>query len=152
MVKSALIGQPPLTQDDYWIIKGNLLTSGFLKADPTKGLQIPPFRPPPSEYVFETRGQAIMAVPAVGLIVIFIVTVARLLVRKLKKDLEFGLDDWLIVLALVCSFALSICVGSCLNGFVDPRNAVVYSPNLLGQGSGSWETSVRCHVSGALYG
>lgn len=102
MVKSALVGQPPLTESDYLIVKGNLLAMGKVGVDPSKGLTIPPFRPPPDQYHFETRGPAIIAVSSIVIVLMLLVTVARLLVRRLKKDVRFGLDDWLMVPALVC--------------------------------------------------
>lgn len=64
-------------------------------------LHIPPRRPPPDEYHFQTRGPAVIAVCSVAMAVMIFVTVARLMVRKLRKDLKFGLDDWLIMPAMV---------------------------------------------------
>ena len=107
MVKSALVGQPPLTESDYLIVKGSLLASGMVDADPSKGLKIPPFRPSPGLYHFETRGPAIIAVSSIVIVIMLSVTVARLLVRRVKKDVRFGLDDWLMVPALVCPAGLS---------------------------------------------
>lgn len=103
MVRSALVGQPPLTDDDFWIVKGNLLLTGLTKLDPHKGLKIPPFRPPPDQYHFQTRQPAIIAVSSVLIVVMLVVTVARLMLRKLKKDMKFGLDDWFMIPALVSS-------------------------------------------------
>lgn len=102
MVQSTFIGQPPSTEDDRWIVKGALLAAGLVEADPNKGLKLPPARPPPDQYRFETRGPAIIAVSSVVIAIMFIVTTARLLVRKFRKELKFGLDDWLMVPALVC--------------------------------------------------
>ena len=102
MVASALIGEPPLTEDDFWVVRGNLLSAGLLEnLDPANGLQIPPQRPPPDQYEFQTRGPVIIAVCSLVFAIMFCVTVARLLVRQFKKDLKFGLDDWLILPALV---------------------------------------------------
>ncbi|KAL8679456.1 MAG: hypothetical protein Q9186_004286 [Xanthomendoza sp. 1 TL-2023] len=101
MVNSALIGQPPLTDDDYWFIKGSQLLAGKSNLDPRKGLRIPPLRPPPDQYHFETRGPAIIAVSAVLVSIMFIVTVARFMLRKFMKELRFGWDDWLMIPALV---------------------------------------------------
>ncbi|KAL9622530.1 MAG: hypothetical protein Q9204_008021 [Flavoplaca sp. TL-2023a] len=101
MVSSALIGQPPLTDSDYWIVKGNQLLSGKSNLDPSKGLKIPPLRPPPDQYRFETRGPAITAVSAVIFVIMISVTMARFMLRKFMKELKFGLDDWLMVPALV---------------------------------------------------
>ena len=107
MVRSALVGQPPLTESDYLIVKGSLLAVGKVDLDPSKGLKIPPFRPPPEQYHFETRGPAIIAVSSVVIVIMLSVTVARLLVRRFKKDVRFGLDDWLMVPALVYPAATS---------------------------------------------
>ncbi|KAL8880640.1 MAG: hypothetical protein Q9192_007976 [Flavoplaca navasiana] len=101
MVSSALIGQPPLTDSDYWIVKGNQLLSGKSNLDPSKGLKIPPLRPPPDQYRLETRGPAITAVSAVIFVIMISVTMARFMLRKFMKELKFGLDDWLMVPALI---------------------------------------------------
>ncbi|KAL9593720.1 MAG: hypothetical protein Q9219_007417 [cf. Caloplaca sp. 3 TL-2023] len=101
MVRSAFVGQPPLTDDDYWTVKGSLLAAGLMKLDPNKGLKLPPPRPPPDQYHFETRGPAIMAVSAVLIAIMIGVTVARLMLRGLKRDMKFGMDDWLIMPSLV---------------------------------------------------
>lgn len=39
MVQSALVGEPPLTTDDYWIVKGSFLAAGLTSADPNKGFE-----------------------------------------------------------------------------------------------------------------
>jgi len=101
MVVSALIGQPPLTPDDYFIVRGLLLNAGLVNVDPGKGLHLPPFRPPPNQYHFQTRGPAILAVCSVLIVVMLSATVGRLLVRHFKKGPSPGLDDWLIIPALV---------------------------------------------------
>ncbi|KAL9007933.1 MAG: hypothetical protein Q9173_006892 [Seirophora scorigena] len=112
MVQSAFIGQPQMTEDDRWIIKGALMAAGLVKADPSKGLKLPPARPPPDQYRFETRGPAIIAVSSVVIVIMFLVTVAGLLVRKFRHELQFGLDDWLMVPALILGMmwpVLQIC-------------------------------------------
>lgn len=101
MVRSALVGQPPATDEDLWIVKGNLLLTGLTKLDPHKGLMIPPFRPPPDKYHFQTRQPAIIAVSSVLIVVMLVITVARLLLRRLKKEMKFGPDDWLMIPALI---------------------------------------------------
>ncbi|KAI4282101.1 MAG: hypothetical protein L6R38_003185 [Xanthoria sp. 2 TBL-2021] len=107
MVNSALIGRPPLTDSDYWIVKGNQLLSGKTNLDPSKGLKIPPLRPSPDQYRFESRGPAIMAVSSVVIVIMFSVTMARFMLRKFIKELRFGLDDWLMVPALICGVKYS---------------------------------------------
>jgi len=101
MVVSALIGQPPLTPDDYLIVRGLLLNAGLVNVDPAKSLHLSPFRPPPDEYHFQTWGPAVLAVCSVLMVVMLSATVDRLLVRHFKKGLSPGLDDWLIIPALV---------------------------------------------------
>lgn len=101
MPGSALVGEPPATPNDLLIVRGALLSAGLVGVDPSKGLHLPPFRPPPSEYHFQTRAPAVIAVCSVCIVLMFTATVARLMVRRLKNDVKLGLDDWLIIPALV---------------------------------------------------
>lgn len=103
MVVSALIGQPPLTEDDYYIVKGILRLFG-LPLDPAKGILIPPARPP--NYHYETDTSRIIGVLVLCVVVVTTVTVARLLIRALKHGLIWGWDDWVMMLALVGMLAL----------------------------------------------
>lgn len=88
---------------DYWIVRGNLLSYGLINLDPSKGLQIPPFLPPPDQYHFQSRGPAIIGACSIIVVIMLSVIVARLLVRKFRKDLTFGKDDYLIIPAVVRS-------------------------------------------------
>jgi hypothetical protein len=99
---SALVGSPPATQDDYWIVRSLLLVAGIPNPDPSKGAKIPPARPPPERYHFETNGPRIIAGSAVSLVVMALFTGTRLLLRSQKAGLKFGLDDWFIIPGAVC--------------------------------------------------
>ncbi|KAI4113136.1 MAG: hypothetical protein LQ345_005818 [Seirophora villosa] len=138
MDQSAFIGQPPLTEDDRWIVKGALMAAGLVTADPSKGLKLRPARPPPDQYRFETRGPAIIAVSSVVIVIMFLVTVTRLLVRKLRKELKFGLDDWLMVPALILGMmwpVLQICAVKYAGGgkhLYDVTYHEIYMSNWIG--------------------
>lgn len=150
MVNSALIGRPPLTDSDYWIVKGNQLLSGKTNLDPSKGLKIPPLRPSPDQYRFESRGPAIMAVSSVVIVIMFSVTMARFMLRKFIKELRFGLDDWLMVPALVC-YLFPAFGGVLGTDILDTGITLACSSDLRRQVLGEWETHIRCHVPRALY-
>lgn len=109
MTISALIGQPPKTEDDYWIVRSLLLVAGLNNVDPKLGAKIPPARPPPDRYHFETRGPGIIAGMSVCIVIMVSVTVARLLLRWFKGSVRFGADDWLIIPGAVrCSVPSSV--------------------------------------------
>ena len=153
MVQSALVGQPPLTDNDLWIVKGDLLITGYTSADPTKGLMIPPFRPPLNLYHFESRQSAMVASSSVGIIAMIFFTGARLMVRKFMKDLKFGLDDWLIIPALVRLKVLLLTRWGIDLRLNEPglEPAVANPTDSRGQGSRRWETYIRRLIPRALH-
>jgi hypothetical protein len=91
---SALIGQPPNTTNDYYIVNYLLLAFGRTSS-PLKGIVIPPLKP--DNYVFTTRGPSILAGMSITIAIMVIITVARLVVRFCGRGLVFGLDDLFIV-------------------------------------------------------
>lgn len=99
---SALVGMPPNNQDDYWIVRANLFAAGLTKLDPAKGAKIPPPRPPPDQYVFESKATEVIACSAVCVAIMLIVTISRLMLRRFKTRLRWGADDWFIIPGLVC--------------------------------------------------
>lgn len=103
MVDSALIGTPPATGTDYWIVRGFQLTAGIPadKVDPSQGAIFPPFRPPPDQYVFETRGPGMVASASVAIGVMLFFTISRILLRMCKTGLKWGADDYLIIPGVV---------------------------------------------------
>ena len=100
MPKSAVIGQPPNTNNDYYIVKA-LLRKFHLERDPAKGVS---FGPPPPNLNHDSRGPQILAGSIVFLILSTLVTGSRLLIRGLYNQVKWGLDDWFIIPALVCYF------------------------------------------------
>lgn len=99
---SAFIGQPPATQDDYWVVRSLLLAAGLSDVDPNQGAKIPPPRPPPHLYRFETKGPAIIAGASISITLMVVVTLTRLLFRWFGPGVRFGADDWLIIPGVVC--------------------------------------------------
>jgi hypothetical protein len=106
MVESALLGTPPKTEADYFIARAMLLVvrrpKGAKTLDPAKGATLPPFRPPPSQYRYETNGPRFIAGMSVCIAVMVAVTGTRLMLRYFRSSLRWGADDWLIIVAVVC--------------------------------------------------
>ncbi|TEY40357.1 hypothetical protein BOTCAL_0436g00070 [Botryotinia calthae] len=91
---SALIGQPPNTTNDYYIVA--YLNGAFgLAGNPNKGIIIPPLAPP--DYVYESRATSILIGMSVSIFFMFTFTLVRLLIRLLNRGLRLGLDDLFIV-------------------------------------------------------
>lgn len=108
MPDSALFGQPPKTDTDYWIIRSILLSAGLNHVDPNKGLKLP-FLTSSSPQGNDSRGPGIIAGMSVAIVIMVVVTVARLLVRSFKRELRWGADDWLIIPAAVsCGLAVRL--------------------------------------------
>lgn len=91
---SALIGQPPNTTNDYYIVA--YLNGAFgIHGNPNKGITIPPLAPP--GYVYESRATSILIGMSVSIFFMFTFTLVRLLIRLLNRGLRLGLDDLFIV-------------------------------------------------------
>lgn len=103
MVESAHIGQPPATEEDYYIVRSYLRLAptygGRFDADPTSGFQ--PGMRPPHGYVYNDKQAGILAALAVMLVVIFTLSATRLGLRHFKQRLKWGPDDWAIIPATV---------------------------------------------------
>ena len=100
MTGSALYGKPPNSERDYEIVRGLLYSYGFpLSTDP--GLGVPTRQHAPPGYRFETRGPGVIAGLVVAILLSFLITGTRLLLRSCRKDLRWGLDDWVIIPAVV---------------------------------------------------
>ena len=108
MVESALIGDPPATIDDTWIVRGLLLAAGLLDVkDPADGIQLPPPRPPPDMYRHESREGIIIASACVSLVVMIAFSGTRLMLRAFKRGLQWGWDDWVMLPGAVCQILQS---------------------------------------------
>ncbi|KAG8531804.1 uncharacterized protein KY384_003440 [Bacidia gigantensis] len=102
---SALIGQPPLTDSDYWIVRSFLLNLGMLdKMDPKNGFPSPVKRPAPGEHHQSLQGKFIASI-VVCMAFMLIPTIVRLALRCRTANMRLGWDDIFVVLG--CFFGLS---------------------------------------------
>ncbi|KAL8863039.1 MAG: hypothetical protein Q9178_000412 [Gyalolechia marmorata] len=95
--QSALYGRPPVTDNDYWIVKALLFAMGLVDADPVNGLPFEQF-PPLSD---ESRSGSIIAGVTISIFLIVSVTATRLVARKTIRTSSLGWDDALITAATV---------------------------------------------------
>lgn len=110
MKGSTHFGEPPSNQNDYWIIKGleRLLHIPDGMLDPSLGF--PSQLQPPPNYKYETRGPGIVAGVSVAIVLVTLITGTRLGLRAFRKDLKWGLDDWLIIPAALGAIGWLGCV------------------------------------------
>lgn len=93
---SALIGSPPTSNIDYWIVKGMLRAVHMDgKFDADKGYNLLPKRP--EGYQYEEKRTSIIAGMSVCIFVMATVTVARLALRLFRTGLRWGADDWMLI-------------------------------------------------------
>ncbi|QSZ29327.1 hypothetical protein DSL72_003841 [Monilinia vaccinii-corymbosi] len=91
---SALIGHPPNTTNDFYIVAYLLISLGKQKS-PLQGVLIPPLAP--ANYVYESRATSIIVGMAVSIFFMFSITFTRLLIRFLNHGVRLGLDDVFII-------------------------------------------------------
>ena len=109
MSQSALIGDPPVSQTDSWIINGFLVSNGLPPMDTSQGLQIPPPRPPNAPD--GSRAASTIASLAVATFFVVIVTAGRVIARWKFKSSRLGWDDFFIILSCLVTvswFGLAI--------------------------------------------
>ncbi|GME62570.1 hypothetical protein GTA08_BOTSDO13540 [Neofusicoccum parvum] len=94
-LSSALIGSPPETQDDYWIVKGMLRAVHMGNVDADKGYNFLPKRP--AGYQYEDKRAGIIIGMSVCIFVMVVVTSARLGLRLFRTGLRWGADDWMLI-------------------------------------------------------
>ncbi|KAL8977827.1 MAG: hypothetical protein Q9205_006454 [Flavoplaca limonia] len=105
MAPSALIGQPAANEEDYWIAKALLQSLGMVGADPWKGVPLPPQRPPPELYRFESRASSAATAYSVSMAFMIIITLTRLGLRIFSKRMRWGLDDTMMIFAFTLTVA-----------------------------------------------
>lgn len=105
-LSSALIGSPPETQDDYWIVKGMLRAVHMGNVDADKGYNFLPKRP--AGYQYEDKRAGIIIGMSVCIFVMVVVTSARLGLRLFRTGLRWGADDWMLIPGAVCQLPLRI--------------------------------------------
>ena len=103
MTGSAVVGHPPASQDDIFIVKGLLRVLHVPEAliHPERGF--PPSVPRPPEVHYRSRGVDIAAGAAVTIGLVALITGTRLALRWRRQSLQWGLDDWFIIPAAVSS-------------------------------------------------
>ena len=97
---SALLGQPPASDDDTTIVRAWFVFIGKAGKDPSNGFSLLP-RPLQNQYHYESRGPAIIAYNVVFTLIMLVVTGWRICLRIQNYKLRFGWDDWGIILATV---------------------------------------------------
>lgn len=144
MTGSALYGQPPSNPRDYAIVRGLLRAYGFPPSmDPGRG--IPTRQHAPPNYHFETRGPGVIGGLCVAILLAFLITGTRLLLRLLRKDLRWGLDDWVIIPAGVGHPPFTTSVPGA-NGRVGWYDGLDGLPNRHGHTRGDREAHMGCHL------
>ncbi|KAF6217939.1 hypothetical protein HO133_006351 [Letharia lupina] len=114
---SALFGQPPNNQDDWFIIRGFARSLGIPDGvlNPSHGFPSPLQRPPNSPYV--SRGPSMIASTAVAMALVILITAARLGLRYFRRDLKVGYDDFVIVPAALATVAyMAVAIGQVVYG------------------------------------
>lgn len=114
---SALFGQPPNNQDDWFIIRGFARSLGIPDEvlNPSHGFPSPLQRPPNSPYV--SRGPSMIASMAVAMALVILITGARLGLRYFRRDLKVGYDDFVIVPAALATVAyMAVAIGQVVYG------------------------------------
>ena len=117
MAPSALLGQPPGNQDDWDIIRGMAKWTGIPDdvLNPSHGFPLTVSRPVNSHYA--SRGPAMVASTVVAMVLMVLITGARLYLRYFRRDLKVGYDDFLIIPAALASFAyMAIAIGQVVYG------------------------------------
>lgn len=115
MSGSALVGNPPANQNDFYIIRGFYRGYNLPLANPEEG--IPILKAPPGAPHGQNRGPSIIASYSVLLFLLVTITSARLALRYFKKNLKWGPDDYAIILGAsgACAWVI-ICIAMVVMG------------------------------------
>ena len=115
MSGSALVGEPPANQNDYYIIKGFYRGYDVPAMNYSEG--IPLLVAPPGAPHGQNRGPGIIASYSVLIFLIVAITSTRLALRYFKKTLKWGLDDYAIILGASGAVSwLAICIAMVIVG------------------------------------
>lgn len=115
---SALFGQPPNNQDDWFIIRGFARWAGIPDEalNPSHGFPSPVQRPPTASH-YASRGPSMIASTSVAMALVILITGARLGLRCFRKDLKVGYDDFVIVPAALATVAyMAVAIGGVVYG------------------------------------
>ncbi|KAF6829616.1 integral membrane protein [Colletotrichum plurivorum] len=104
---SAFVGQPPATQNDYYIVKGLFRMMGMVDANPMAGYFLS--AKPPTDYVHETRVTSVLTGLIFVVLAIVVPTAARIGLRLRRgSTMQFGWDDWTLVLAALLALVYPV--------------------------------------------
>lgn len=101
---SAILGNPPNNEDDFFIVQGIFRSVGLFSANASRGWITVPKEP--AGYVYETKQPGIIAGMVIVILLISVVTATRLALRYYSTKMVFGSDDW-VILAAAVSLAIS---------------------------------------------
>ncbi|KAI4186164.1 MAG: hypothetical protein L6R41_003656 [Letrouitia leprolyta] len=104
---SAIVGRPPLTEDDTLIVHGWQVLFGMGQVDPSKGLKIAIKAPPPGQ-PHDSDSTSIAVGCAVSLALMTLFTGTRLFLRASHKSLVWGWDDWAILFGTLLAMTTPI--------------------------------------------
>lgn len=149
---SAILGNPPNNEDDFFIVRGIFRSVGLFSANASRGWITVPKEP--AGYVYETKQPGIIAGMVIVMLLISVVTATRLALRYYSTKMVFGSDDWVILAAAVsvpntcCPLCRVVGRGRyALCMFICPANATILCmPEMdkvvsgLGFGNNSQET------------
>lgn len=149
---SAILGNPPNNEDDFFIVRGIFRSVGLFSANASRGWITVPKEP--AGYVYETKQPGIIAGMVIVMLLISVVTATRLALRYYSTKMVFGSDDWVILAAAVSlpktCCPLCVVVGRGLYTlcmFISPANATMLRMSEMdevvsapGSGNNSQET------------
>ncbi len=96
MSGSALVGNPPANQNDFYIVRGFYRSYNLPFMNPEEG--IPVLKAPPGAPHGQNRGPGIIGSYSVLIFLLVVITSTRLALRYFKKNLKWGPDDYAIIL------------------------------------------------------
>lgn len=104
MSTSAFLRQPPVNQDDFYIIKGMYRAAYAFDKDASKGYLFVPKKP--ENYDYNDKQASIIVGLVMAIVIMLFTTVLRLALRQFKTGVRWGADDWVLIPGVVCSNVL----------------------------------------------
>lgn len=98
------MGDPPANMNDFYIVRGIYRNAGFAFANASLGFTT--VRDKPANYVHESKQAGIIAAMIIVALIIVVPTMARLVTRVRSPQMQFGVDDWVIIAAAVSCLSL----------------------------------------------
>lgn len=138
-IRSAFYGQPPNTDRDLDIVRGIFRMAGVNDTvyNPSKGVYYAPRQP--AHYVHENIQTQIVIGMAVCIVVMHVTTAARLIFKLQGNGRRFGMDDLVIIPAVVSDSAL-VDQRSMLTLNIVPRRNLPHVTDIHGCPTRSWAT------------